>query len=60
VKENSAAGSGFSPSPTATESTLHLLTFPGRQDPGGSLTSGEGREREATTVLFRSGKGERV
>jgi hypothetical protein len=45
VKENSAAGSGFPPSPTVTESMLHLLTFPGRRDPDGSLTSGEG-ERE--------------
>ena len=62
VKENSAASSGFPPSPMATESMLHRLTFLGRRDPDGSLTSGEvrEREREATAVLFRSGEGERV
>ena len=64
VKENSAAGSGFLPSPMKLVSMLHLLPFPDGRDPAGSLTSGEGRERErereVNTVLLRSGEGERV
>jgi hypothetical protein len=44
VKENSGAGNGFPPLPTAT--SLSLLAFPDGRDPAGSLTSSEGRERE--------------
>ena len=58
VKENNPAGSGFPPSRMAT--TLSLLAFTDERDLAGSLTSSEGREREANEVLFRSGEGERV
>ena len=38
----------------------HLLTFPGGEDPAGSVTSGEQRENVATAVLFISGEDERM
>ena len=47
-------------SPTTSASTLHVLLFPGRMDPAGSVTTGEEGERVATAIFFRSGEGERV
>ena len=34
--------------------------LPGREDPAGSMTSGEQRENVATAVLFISGEDERM
>ena len=40
------------PSPTATTSTLHLLTSRSGQDSAGSMTTGEERDRVDTVILF--------
>src|SRR3954471_12120101 len=40
------------PSPTATMSTLHLLTSHSGRDSAGSVTTGEERDRVDTVILF--------
>src|SRR4051812_12605712 len=40
------------PSPTATTSTLHLLTSRSGRDSAGSVTTGEERDRVDTVILF--------
>src|SRR3989337_2993726 len=48
------------PSPTATTSTLHLLTSRSGRDSAASVTTDEERDRVDTVILFRYGEGERV
>ena len=48
------------PSPTATTSTLHLLTSRSGRDSAGSVTTGEERDRLDTVILFLYGEGERA
>lgn len=48
------------PSPTATTSTLHLLTSRSGRDSAGSVTTGEERDRVDTVILFWYGEGERA
>ena len=48
------------PSPTATTSTLHLLTSRSGWDSAGSVTTGEERDIVDTVILFSYGEGERA